>query len=602
MPEQVLSDIKEAYKALPSSITDAWGDSVYLKEDRRGDMRLVHYITSDTDTGGRGQGDLDPSRIPWLPRVAETVARAQVMLRDFRNRNRVYVRNYAEGLHLVVTSAEGKFIGQKEYDTSAITQFPDENGHRSVRVDFIVERDRRGMLQSGVAASSDGAAGSASLAESDSTDQMPVIAAPSGQAVGSGALVEPDSASPKSPPGESDHPGATADSLTESDSTEPVAGENIYPTPEEIKSAIERSRKIPRGALTFEDNWNAMVTLFEGQADASTLVHEIGHYATEMMRHLVESGAASERMQKDYATLMEWATRGTNDPAEQRERLARAFEAYCMEGKAPSIELEGAFATLRRLLLHVYRSVKALGVELSDDVRKVFDGMLATDATIRQESFLREAAMEIDKELLGLSQPEIKTFRELIAKANDQAVQKLTAEKNAQLAKLRPQWRKEANELMDGEPVYNAWRAIQKAGGMSYSALAEICGESRADDLRRAGLAGSKRKGGQHPASFVSENGFASVEEMVDALLQARSPQSFVESYMADAEKRFNEAFEASEAAQSVDASIEALEKLSELLAVKGGRQGYRIRRALLRRRAREEIDAMPVGKVVSDI
>lgn len=625
LPEPVISSIKEAYGALPSSVTDAWGDSVYLKEDRRGDMRLVHYITSDTDTGGRGQGDLDPSRIPWLPRIAETVARAQVMLRDFRNRNRVYVRNYAEGLHLVVTSAEGKFIGQKEYDTSAITQFPEDNGQRSTRDRFTVEKERGGMLQSGVAAPSDGAAGSASLAESDSTDQMPGIAAPSGQAVGSGSLVEPDSASPKSNSTEmSDTSAITADSLTESDSTEPVADNNIYPTLNEIKSAIEQSRKIPRGATTFTDNWNAMVTLFEGEADASTLVHELGHYATEMMRHLVESGAAGERMQKDYATLMEWATRGTNDPVEQRERLARAFEAYCMEGKAPSIELEGAFATLRRLLLHVYNSVKALGVEISNDVRKVFDGMLATDATIRQESFLREAAMEIDKELLGLSQPEIRTFRELIAKSNDQAIRKLTAEKNAQLAKLRPQWRKEANELMDGEPVYNAWRAIEKEGGIDYVALEEICGEYMAGELRKKGLTtnpGRKSKAkidkktgevirpagyysaksGKHPASFAFENGFATVEEMVDALFYAQSPQSFVSSYMADAEKRFNEAFDASEAALSVEASVEAMEKLGEILAVKGGKQGYRIRRALLRQQAREEIDAMSVGKVVSD-
>ncbi len=240
LPEPVISDIKEAYGALPSSVTDAWGDSVYLKEDRRGDMRLMHYITYDTGTGGRNQSDLDPSRIPWLPRVAETVAKAQVMLRDFRNRNRIYVRNYAEGLHLVVTSAKGKFIGQKEYDTSAITQFPDGTEGGGVRDSFTVEREKLGLFQKEVAAPSDGAAGSASLTESDSTDQMPVIAAPSGQAVGSGSLVEPDSASPKSPPGESDHPGATAASLTESESTEPVADSNIYPTLNEIKSAIEQ--------------------------------------------------------------------------------------------------------------------------------------------------------------------------------------------------------------------------------------------------------------------------------------------------------------------------------------------------------------------------
>lgn len=70
---------------------------------------------------------------------------------------------------------------------------------------------------------------------------MPVIAAPSGQAVGSGSLVEPDSVSPKSTSTEmSDTSATTADSLTESDSTEPVADNNIYPTPDEIKRAIER--------------------------------------------------------------------------------------------------------------------------------------------------------------------------------------------------------------------------------------------------------------------------------------------------------------------------------------------------------------------------
>lgn len=375
---------------------------------------------------------------------------------------------------------------------------------------------------------------------------------------------------------------------------------------------------------SFSSAWGATVTLFEGAADASTLVHETAHYAFEMMRNLVRVGAADERMQSDFAKLQKWAEEGTTDPIEQKERLARAFEAYCMEGKAPSIELEGAFATLRRLLLHVYKSIKALGVELNDEVRTVFDGMLASDETLNNESILREVASQINKELLGLTQSEVRVFRDLIEKSNAQAIAKLTAEKNAQLAKLRPQWRQEAKDLMTGDRVYNAWNAIQNEGGIDYVALEEICGEYLASKLRRKGLTtnpGRKSKAkvdkktgevirpagyysaksGKHPASFAAENGFESVEQMVDELSYAQSPKDFMSEYMADAERRFNAEFEISESALSVQASVEALEKLSELLAVKGGKQGFSIRRAMLKRSALDEINGMKVRDIVSD-
>lgn len=378
------------------------------------------------------------------------------------------------------------------------------------------------------------------------------------------------------------------------------------------------------GATTFNDAWEATITLFEGAADASTLVHETAHYAFEMMRHLVETGAADERMQSDFATLQKWAGEGTADPTEQKERLAKAFEAYVLEGKAPSVELEGAFSTLRRLLLHVYKSIKALGVKLTDDVRTVFDGMLASDETIMDQSMLREVASSINKELLGLTQSEVRVFRDLIEKSNAQAIAELTAEKDRELAKLRPQWRQEANDLMDGDRVYNAWNAITQEGGIDYVALTEIVGEEWAAALRKKGLTtnpGRKSKAkinkdtgevirpegyysaksGKHPASFAAENGFDSVEQMVDELYSAKNPRDFTSEYTADAERRFNAKFEISESALSVQASVEALEKLSELLAVKGGKQGFAIRRAMLKREALKEISGMRVKDIISD-
>ena len=392
-----------------------------------------------------------------------------------------------------------------------------------------------------------------------------------------------------------------------------------------------------RGAMTVGDDWKATIALFEGAADGSTIIHETAHYVFDLMEHFVESGSADERMERDYRKLAEWMTltpeqaekgyeaylkslpEGTDAMTpeqwkyiEEQERLARGFEAYCMEGRAPSVELQGAFATLRRILLHIYKTVRALGVQLTDDVRQVFDGMLATETTLLRDSILLEAAEQIDRELLGLSQSEVKTFRELIQKSNEQAVAEMTAEKNRQLTELRKQWRKEAKDLMDGDPVYNVWYAVQKEGKMDYLALEEIAGEYIAQRLKDRGLATKpgrrtkdgkypNAKSGKHPATMAAQAGFDTVEDMIDQLLASKSPQDFTAEYMADEERKFNAEFEMSEKAQSVRASIEALEKLSEMLAVKGGQVGYHFRRALLKQQAIEELNKTAVSHIVSD-
>ena len=377
-----------------------------------------------------------------------------------------------------------------------------------------------------------------------------------------------------------------------------------------------------RGAISFNDAWEATVVLFDGAADASTLIHETSHYAFEMMRHLVESGVADERMQSDFAKLQAWVMGRTNDPVEQKELLAKAFEAYCMEGKAPTIDMNGAFKTLRASLMNVYKGVKTLKVNLTDDVRRVFDGMLASDEKLAQQSFINDVVSQIDKELLGLPQEEAKVYRELIAKANAQSLAELTAEKDRELAKLRPHWRRDANTLMSEDRVYRAWNAIRKEGGMDYVALESICGEDVAKALREKGLTtnpGRKSKekvdkktgevirpagyysakSGKHPASFAAENGFDSVEQMAEELVKAQSPKAFTEQYMTEREQEFHREFDLSEAALSVEASVEALEKLSDLLGVRAGAALYRTSRAALKANAEADIAEMKVRNIL---
>lgn len=307
----------------------------------------------------------------------------------------------------------------------------------------------------------------------------------------------------------------------------------------------QSTASIHRGATTFNGEWNAMITLFEGAADASTLVHEIGHYTFETMRKLVERGLADERMTEDWNKLLKFigAAPGAELTVEQSEKLARAFEAYCLEGRAPSVELEGAFATLRYLLLQVYKSVRALGVKLNDEVRAVFDGMLASDDAADSASVINEAAREINAELLGLSQSEVKTYRELIEKANQQAVQEITARKDAELRTLRPQWRKEAADRMAANPVYTAWNEAQ-SDPLDFKDVVNLTDENTAYLLRSRGLTSApgrkteakidektgdllkapghyNAKPGVHPAEAAMKCGYDSAQTMLRDLASA---------------------------------------------------------------------------------
>ena len=49
-----------------------------------------------------------------------------------------------------------------------------------------------------------------------------------------------------------------------------------------------------------------VISLFNG-ADASTVIHETGHYFVETMWKAIESGQATKQVEKDFDTLLEYA-------------------------------------------------------------------------------------------------------------------------------------------------------------------------------------------------------------------------------------------------------------------------------------------------------
>lgn len=157
-----------------------------------------------------------------------------------------------------------------------------------------------------------------------------------------------------------------------------------------------------RGMFSREHNLIALLK----NADASTFVHELGHFFletnTRIARDLTAKPAENLTGQErqflsDVQTTLDWFgvkdlaawdAMSLNEQRENHEKWARGFEAYLYEGKAPSEELRGVFRRFRSWLKQVYQSLKNLNVELTDEVRSVFDRMFAGDEQIQQTQYI----------------------------------------------------------------------------------------------------------------------------------------------------------------------------------------------------------------------
>jgi hypothetical protein len=135
----------------------------------------------------------------------------------------------------------------------------------------------------------------------------------------------------------------------------------------------------PRGRITLSEGQRPVIEL--GQtADASTFVNlSTQQWLDELMRDAAHPQAPDSLVQ-DARTVLKWFGVVNPDAIETKHRLqfARAFEKYLMEGRAPSGTLAPVFAEYSQVLTKVYGTPQALNVALNDDIRGVFNRLLAT--------------------------------------------------------------------------------------------------------------------------------------------------------------------------------------------------------------------------------
>lgn len=143
--------------------------------------------------------------------------------------------------------------------------------------------------------------------------------------------------------------------------------------------------KASRGALSLGGDEGPIIHLLKN-ADPSTVPHELWHLGVNMLGDLAEVEGSDPQLKLDKEALAKAVGAESFDKLsdKQHEDLARLGEIYLREGVAPSKALRNAFARISAWIASIYEKFKSYfdGLDLSPEVRGIFDRMLATKQQI----------------------------------------------------------------------------------------------------------------------------------------------------------------------------------------------------------------------------
>jgi hypothetical protein len=295
-----------------------------------------------------------------------------------------------------------------------------------------------------------------------------------------------------------------------------------------------------RGFLQFGEDRKMSIGLLPN-ADLSTFLHESHHMYVEILGDLAKAPDAPEQIRADYQTLREFAGAKGDEPltTEQHETLARAGEAYLMEGKAPSEALQPVFQRFKGWLMLIYQKLSNLGVMLTPQVRGVFDRLYATDQEIEHAQARQGGGDPLftTAEQMGKSQAEFDLYQRSIERAKqagEEALgQKLQAEFMREYTRSwkqkRDQVREEVAAQLSQDPVYRAQDVLAKGEmedgtpiKLDRAQLVERIGEEATKALERengkSGKAVYARDGGLDLELAAELLGFRSGDELAQGL------------------------------------------------------------------------------------
>lgn len=201
-------------------------------------------------------------------------------------------------------------------------------------------------------------------------------------------------------------------------------------------------------------------------ANRSTLLHETGHLFLEMrlraMRDLLLLEGPLTRSQQRVVdigvAILDWAGIKLGDiknaqnlmqaldawdalPQEKRteihEKWARTYEAYVMEGVAPTRALQKAFNAFTTMLKQIYHSIAGIDHALDDTVRELYDALFISSNQLNTYKLQHQANSMFYEGDLEMT-PEV---REEYEEAHQQMLDEAEAEQYSRAGRLGLQMR-----------------------------------------------------------------------------------------------------------------------------------------------------------------
>lgn len=134
-----------------------------------------------------------------------------------------------------------------------------------------------------------------------------------------------------------------------------------------------------RGMVEFDtDLGQPVITLFKS-ADASTIPHEFFHIFRRDLEKSALNPEAGDLSKEQWRIACKFvgAKEGEAWTREMEEKFADAGLRYLAEGKAPNKGLAGIFERIKQWLMEIYQKATNAGVDISPQMRKVFDDMFS---------------------------------------------------------------------------------------------------------------------------------------------------------------------------------------------------------------------------------
>lgn len=305
------------------------------------------------------------------------------------------------------------------------------------------------------------------------------------------------------------------------------------------------------------------------------------------------------------------------------EQFARGFEQYVMEGRAPSVELRNVFRMLASWIADVYRRLRGfMKVKLDDDMRKVFDRLLATEEQIAAaEARGRAQPMFNTAEEAGMTPAQWTDYSQKAAAVPAKAQETLRKKVMEELTRqTEAWWQTERDDLAVEETArlqatapYRAITALRS--GVVKLDHAEVKQRVGQKNINKAGiesvrippvLNGMTKKGGEglpvdQAAALL---GFGSGDELLYTLMNT---QPIADAAQAAAEARMleihgdimNDGTIARQADEAVQNEERGRLMLAELRAIrKNAENAPKLDLATVKAAAREAIAAMPYAKI----